>query len=71
MKSSAFPDKIDEIEHVWVDVFISPKIMQKRSKLYVISLETLGKHPFPFWLLLRGKCIDKKAQRKNLVQAIY
>ena len=37
-----------------------PKIIQKRSKLNVFSLETSVKHPLPFWLLPRGKCIDQK-----------
>ena len=43
----------------WI-FFISPEIMQKCSKRYLFSLETLGKWPFPFWLLPRGKCIIKK-----------
>ena len=43
-----------------VNIFMSPKIIQKRSKQIIFSLETLGKHPFPFWLLLRGKCINRK-----------
>ena len=34
--------------------------MQKRSKLKVFSLDALEKHPFPFWLLLKGKCINRK-----------
>ena len=31
-----------------MNIFMSPKIMQKRSKLYVFALEKSGKRPFPF-----------------------
>ena len=71
MESSAFPNKIKMKLKMYklLNIFMPPKIMQKRSKLYVFSLETSVKHPLPFWLLPRGKCIDKKAQCKNLAQA--
>ena len=51
MESYAFPNKIKLtlIENVFIDeYFLSPKIMQKRSKLNVFSLDALEKHPFPF-----------------------
>ena len=44
---------------------MTPRITQKRSKLYGFSLETLGKH------LFSEMHRSKKAQRKNLAQAIY
>ena len=65
MESPAFPHII-EIKlmilkmYKLMNIFMSPKIMQKRSKLYVFALETSRKHPFPFSLLLTGKCINKK-----------
>ena len=31
-----------------MNIFLSPKIMQKHSNLNVFSLDKLGKHPFPF-----------------------
>ena len=43
-----------------MNIFMSPKIMQKRSKLYVFALETSRKHTFLFSLLLTGKCINQK-----------
>ena len=39
---------------------MSPKIMQKGSKLNVFALETSRKHLFPFSLLPTGKCINQK-----------
>ena len=51
MESYAFPNKIKLtlIENVFIDeYFLSPKIMQKRSKLYVFALEASRKHPFQF-----------------------
>ena len=65
MESSAFPNiitmKLMKMNmYKLMNISMSPKIMQKRSKLYVFALETSGKRPFPFWLLLRGKCINQK-----------
>jgi len=52
MESSAFPNKIIKMKLMKLKVirisFMPPKITQKRSKLYVFSLETSGKHPFLF-----------------------
>ena len=51
-----------------MNIFISPKI---HIKLYVVSLETSG---IPFSVLIatqREMYQSKKAQGKNLVQAIY
>ena len=67
MESSAFPNKIKMKLKMYklLNIFMSPKIMQKRSKLYVFSLETSVKHPLPFWLLLRGKIINQKLNVKT------
>ena len=42
MESSAFPNRIKMKVKMYklLNIFISPKITQKRSKLYVFSLET-------------------------------
>ena len=44
-----------------------PKILQKRSKLYVILLETSGKHPFHFLLLLLDEVMDQNETPLKLV----
>ena len=65
MESPAFPHII-EIKlmnlkmYKLINIFMSPKIMQKGSKLYVFALETSRKHLFPFSLLPTGKCINQK-----------
>ena len=65
MESPAFPHII-EIKwmnlkmYKLINIFMSPKIMQKGSKLYVFALETSRKHLFPFSLLLTRKCINQK-----------
>ena len=58
------------------EYFMTPKILQKRVKLYVISLETSGKQQqqntfFLFIATQREMHQSKKAQCKNLVQAIH
>ena len=59
-KAPPFPHIIDIKLMKLVNIFMSPKIMQKRIKLYVFALETSGKRSFPFSLLLSGKCINQK-----------
>ena len=67
MESSAFPNissqsinhqchrnDIDEIENVEIDeYFLSPQIMQKRSKLNVFSLDALEKKSFSILIATR------------------
>ena len=65
MESSAFRNKIKvKLVNLKVykvtNIFMPPKITQKRIRMYVFSLETSGKHPCLFYLLLRGKYIHKK-----------
>ena len=51
MESSAFPSKIKMMKlkmYKLMNIIMSPKIMQKPSKLDVFPLETSGKHPLSF-----------------------
>ena len=53
MESPAFPHiieiKLRKLKmYNLMNIFMSPKIMHKRSKIYVFALETSGKHPFSF-----------------------
>ena len=77
MESPAFPH-IVEIKlmnlklYKLMNIFMSPKIMQKRSKLYVFAVETSRKVPLPFFIAAnREMHQSKKCQHKNLVQAKY
>ena len=76
MESSAFPERIKmklmklKFKKL-MNVFISPKIMQKCSKQYFFSLETLGICPFLLIATQREMHQSKIDQRKNLAQDIY
>ena len=53
MESSAFPNiimvKLMKLKmYTLMNISMSPKIMQMHIKLYIFSLETSGKYPFPF-----------------------
>ena len=53
MESSAFRNKIKVklvILKVYklTNIFMPPKIAQKRKRMYIFSLETSGKYPFLF-----------------------
>ena len=75
MESTAFPNKTIKMKLMKLKDdeyhFMSPKITQKRSKLYMWNI----KHQTtPFFILIatqRENHQSKKAQRKNLVQAVY
>ena len=54
-----------------MNIFMSSKITQMRSKLHVF-LETFGKHPFSLLNATKREMYhSEKGQRKNLAQAIY
>ena len=75
MESSAFPNKssqsinhqchqndIDDIENVEIDeYFLSPKIMQNRSKLNVFSLDALENTLFHFDCNSEGNALIGKS----------
>ena len=79
MESPAFPHiielKLMNLKmYILINIFLSPKIMLKSSKLYVFALETSRKHLFPFSLLLTVKCINKQGKLrfyKCLPQKMY
>ena len=52
-KASPFPIKL-------MNIFWPLKNSAKAEQAECLSLEISGKHPFPFWLQPRGKCINQK-----------
>ena len=76
MESSAFPIIIrvklmKQKMYQLMNISVFPKIIQMLIELYVSSLETSGKHPFLFWLVLRGKCINHKKLNVKTLSRSY
>ena len=73
MASFAFPIKSRNKSNELMDVFLTfATITQNHSKLFVFSLETSGKYPFPFLFATQREMYwSKKSQRKNLFKAMH
>ena len=55
----------------FMNIFMSPKFMQKFRRLYGFSFKTSAKHHFFFIASQKEMHKSKKAGCENLVQAIY